>query len=281
MVGRYFRRVASHPLQPALDELCLHLRDAQLLHGLISRQLAGLTAARRAASGRGGGAPPLEHKTLNRAAILAAVGAWEAFVEDLATCGAEAVASPGMSARKGWFAIRGTGSLVTTPSPANVRKLLWGLFAYDPVDDWEVVVVTNGNEMGSGGTWRGQTHTHTAGEAAKFLAATVNVRHAFAHQDRDKTVASVIGMAQERAAGGSNVGSHHAQNAVGGVLQLSVLTAHGLARHLGLGERFRYKKAMQDSDAVPEPGHSSWQWWLDGTPAHSAITTHWAAVPPP
>ena len=86
-------------------------------------------------------------------------------------------------------------------------------------------------------------------------------------------------MAQSRAAGGSNVGSHHAQNAVGGVLQLAVLTAHGLARQQGMGERFRFKKGMQDHDAVSAPGHASWLWWLDATPALATIRAHWTGVP--
>jgi hypothetical protein len=221
----------------------------------------------------------LEHKTLNRAVILAAVGAWEAFTEDLATCAADNDGSAVMSSRREWYPIKGTASLVQTPSPRNVRKLLWGLFGYDPLDDWEVMVVTNGNEMGRGGTWRGETHTHLKGDAAQFLQATVNVRHSFAHQDKEKKIQSVIGMAQAREAGGVNVGSHHAQNAVGGVLQLAVLTAHGLSRHLGMGERFRFKKAMNDLGAVPSPGSGSWLWWLDGTPALTAITANWAAVP--
>lgn len=259
--------------------MCVHLRDAQQLHGLTSRQLRELTAARRAAGGHGGGAPPLEHKTLNRATILAAVGAWEAFTEDLATCAADAATSAAMVSRKSWYPIKGARSLVQTPNPDNVRKLLWGLFGYDPLDDWEVIVVTNGKETGSGGTWRGQKHTHRKVDAAKFLHATVNVRHAFAHQDKNKPIVPVIGMAQARAAGGSNVGSHHAQNAVGGVLQLAVLTAHGLARQQGMSEKFRFMKAMLEHHAVPEPGHASWLWWLDGTPAMTAIRTHWTAVP--
>ena len=271
--------MASHPLQPALDRMCVHLRDAQQLHGLIRRQLDELTAERRAAGGHGGGPPRLEHKTLNRATILAAVGAWEAFTEDLATCAADASASVAMPDRRRWYPIRGGRSMVQTPSPDNVRKLLWGLFGYDPLGDWEVVVVTNGNEMGSDGTWRRLTHTHVRGDAAKFLKATVDVRHTFAHQDKDKKIDSVAGMAQARAAGGSNVGSHHAQNAVSGVLQLAVLTAHGLARQQGMSEQFRFKKAMQDQDAVPEPGTASWLWWLEGTPAMTAITAHWTAVP--
>ncbi len=210
---------------------------------------------------------------------MAAVGAWEAFTEDLATCASDAQASTVMSSRKAWYPIKGARSLVETPSPDNVRKLLWGLFGYDPLDDWQVVVVTNGREMGSGGTWRGRTHTHVAEDAAKFLKATVNVRHAFAHQDKSKKIDSVIGMAQARAAGGSNVGSHHAQNAVGGVLQLAVLTAHGLAEHQGMGQRFRFKKMMQEEEVVSEPGHASWLWWLEGTPAMQAISEHWTGVP--
>lgn len=271
--------MTSHPLQPALDQLCVHLRDAQQLHGLIRRQLDDMTAARRATGGHGGGAPRLEHKTLNRATILAAVGAWEAFTEDLATCGSQANPSAVMSSRKNWYPIKGARSLVQTPSPDNVRKLLWGLFGYDPLDDWEVVVVTNGTEMGSGGTWRGRTHIHKKDEAAKFLSATVNVRHTLAHQDRDKRIDSVIGMAQARTAGGSNVGSHHAQNAVGGVLQLAVLTAHGLARHQAMGEKFRFKRAMHETAAIPNPGSASWLTWLEGTPAMTMITTHWTHVP--
>lgn len=240
-----------------------------------------MVAKRRAAGGKGGGAPPVEHKTLNRAANLAAVGAWEAFVEDLATEAIAALpASPELSARKGWFPVKGRSSMVQTPSPGNVRKLLWGLFGYDPVGDWQIVVTTNGNELApGGGTWRGQAHKHKGKDAADFLEATVNVRHAFAHQDIEKKIVPVVGMAQERSGGGSNVGSHHAENAISAVLQLSVLTTHGLARHLNLGERFRYKKAMGDQPGVPLPGRASWQWWLYESPALEAIEEHWTAVP--
>lgn len=271
--------MTSHPLQPALDGLCVHLQDAQRMYGLICRQLDEMTTGRRAGGKGGQGAPPLEHKTLNRATILAAVGAWEAFTEDLATYAANAAPSTAMSSRKGWYPIKGQRSLVQTPSPDNVRKLLWGLFGYDPLDDWEVVVVTNGNETGQTGTWRGSLHTHVKDDAAKFLQATVNVRHAFAHQDREKKIDPVIGMAQARASGGSNVGSHHAENAVSAVLQLAVLTAHGLARQQGMGERFRFKKAMQDQNTGGVRARTSWLWWLEGTPARTLISTHWTAMP--
>lgn len=273
--------MATHPLQPALDQLPQHIGDAQQIHGLIQRQLADMVVRRRATGGTGGGAPPVEHKTLNRAAILAAVGAWEAFVEDLATEALAALpASPQLSARKGWFPVKGRSSMVQTPSPGNVRKLHWGLFGYDPIGDWQVVVTTNGNEIApGGGTWRGRTHTHAGQDAADFLEATVNVRHAFAHQDSAKKITPVVGMAQERSGGGSNVGSHHVENAVSAVLQMSVLTTHGLAKHLGLGESFRYKKRMGDRPGVPPPRRASWQWWLEDSPALAAISAHWTAVP--
>lgn len=279
---RYFEWMASlHPLQPALDRLPQHLQDAQQLHGLTRRQLDELTARRRVARGNGGGPPPLEHKTLNRAIILAAVGAWEAYVEDLAEYAADAsTSSAALSSRRGWFPSKGSSSMVQTPSPNNVRKLLWGLFAYDPMADWSIVVTTNGNELTpGGGTWRGRTHTHHGKDACDFLQATVNVRHAFAHQDRAKKIASVVGMAQERAGGGSNVGSHHAENAVSAVLQLAVLTNHGLARHLKLGERFRYKKSMQEQRGLSAPGIASWAVWLEDTPALAAIKAHWVGAP--
>lgn len=277
----YLLAMAVHPLQAALDQMPQHIGDAQQLHGLIQRQLADLAARRRATSGRGGGAPPVEHKTLNRAAILAAVGAWEAFVEDLATEGLSALpASPELSARKGWFPVKGRTSMIQTPSPGNVRKLLWGLFGYDPISDWQIAVMTNGNEIApGGGTWRGRMHTHSGQDASAFLDATVSVRHAFAHQDSEKKIASVIGMAQERSGGGSNVGSHHAMNAVAAVLQLAVLTTHGLARHLSMGETFRYKAGMRDRPGVPAPGRASWQWWLEDSPAMDAVDAHWTHVP--
>jgi len=52
-----------------------------------------------------------------------------------------------------------------------------------------------------------------------------------------------------------------------------------LARHQGIGEKFRFKKAMHETDAIPKPGSASWLTWLEGTPAMTAITTHWTAVP--
>jgi hypothetical protein len=212
---------------------------------------------------------------------LAAVGAWEAFVEDLAEYAVDSLPpSSSLSSLKGWFPIKGYSSMVQTPSPEHVRKLLWGLFNYDPLGDWTIVVTTNGNELVSGGgTWRGRTHTHVGRHASDFLQATVNVRHEFAHQDKAKQIASVVGMAQEGAAGDSNVGSHHAENAISAILQLAVLTSHGLARHLSMGENFRYKKAMQDGHPVPAPASASWAWWLQGTPALAAKQAHWTSAP--
>jgi len=113
--------VATHALQPALDQLPQHIGDAQRLHGLIQRQLADMVARRRVAGGTGGGAPPVEHKTLNRAAILAAVGGWEAFVEDLATEALGALpASPELSRR---HLARDTGSSpFPTARPVSGRQ---------------------------------------------------------------------------------------------------------------------------------------------------------------
>lgn len=97
-------------------------------------------------------------------------------LEDLATCAVEARPSASTSSRQNWYPIKGSRSLVQTPSPDNGRKLFWGLFGYDPLDDWQVVVVTDGDEMGSGGTWRGRTHTHVNNYAAKFLARQPTTR---------------------------------------------------------------------------------------------------------
>ncbi|MFE0704334.1 hypothetical protein, partial [Streptomyces sp. NPDC058872] len=61
-----------------------YLRDAQLIHRATQERLTQKTTERQAQGKRGSGQPGAEHSALNRAVVVAAVGALEAFTEDLA-----------------------------------------------------------------------------------------------------------------------------------------------------------------------------------------------------
>ena len=218
-----------------------------------------------------------------RAAIVAAVGAWEAFIEDLAAAGLAADPS-----RKppvgGWLNI---SSSVQTPNADNVRRLLWTLFDYDPETAWTFTVVTSGVELGGTNGWRVARHTHTGADASKFLNLMLSVRHGFAHQDPAATatinakgnrthIKALPGMAYELAGGGISIQKHHATNAISVILQLAILSAHQLANTLGLGVSFRWMKSMTEAD---------WEWWLDGpirgdakvldSPALTLVKANW------
>lgn len=162
----------AHPLQESLDSLPEYLTDARRLYEIVEQQLADLAKARRAAGNpTGGGQPPAAHKSLNRAVVVASVGALEAFCEDLAIRALPFVQDASVS--KPWFPIAGKNGMVQTPNSENIAKMFWSYFRYDPRLDWDVLVTTAWSEVGTGTNWRGTTKRYQGSEAAKALDAMV------------------------------------------------------------------------------------------------------------
>ena len=262
-----------HPFQVAFTTLSAQLTDAERLALLTISKTDDLTALRRDKYSRGGGAPPSVHKTLHRATIVAAVGAWEAFNEELATVACDL--DPTWPDRKDWFVISGSRGAFQTPNSRKVRSTYWSLFHYDPIADWAITVRTNAVELGTGKSyWRGPRVTHVGDDAADFLDGVVNIRHDFAHQDSKLTRTSkgakparpLAGLAEQGRTGKWNVHLVHALNALSCVLQLAVLTADGLCQHLEIVRDVNWTSAMT---------RETWNTMLAGTPADDVITANW------
>ena len=260
----------THPLQESLDNLPEYLTDARRLYEIVEQQLVGLAEARRAAGYRtGGGQPPAVHKSLNRAVVVAAVGALEAFCEDLAIRALPLV--QGAAVSKPWFPIAGKNGMVQTPHSENIAKLFWSYFRYDPRPDWDVLVTTAWSEVGTGTNWRGTTKRYQGLEAAKALDAMVRVRHGFAHQDRSNAPLSTAGIVSLTPSGNLSLQSHQAFNSMSLVVQVAVQMTHGLTNHLVRPTgSIRWKKVMTQAD---------WERLLCDTPVASDITASWTHQP--
>ncbi|MFK4085022.1 hypothetical protein ACI2LF_12985 [Kribbella sp. NPDC020789] len=263
--------MVAHPLQESLDNLPEYLTDASRLLGIVEERNAELAARRRGAGNRtGAGQPPVAHKSLNRAVVVASVGALEAFCEDLAIR-ARGIA-PGASVGQPWYAIEGTRGIVQTPSSNNIAKLFWTYFHYDPRPDWELLVTCGWHELyGTGTNWRGTTTTYRGTAAAEALDAVVKVRHGFAHQDKANAPAKTPGLVDLTPTGKLSLQSHHAANSIRLVLQTAIQTVHGLSGHVpALGGRLRWKQGMTVA---------GWDRLLSDTPVITAIRGRWAKHP--
>ncbi len=246
-----------------------YLRDAQLVHRVTQERLDRVTAERQAQGKGGNGQPGKEHSALNRAVVVAAVGALEAFNEDLAIT-AQKHAPQSNPPLKNWYNIAGTKGMVQSPSPNNLRKLFWTFFRYDPHDDWDWLVQVAPIETGGTGTWRTATTQLAKAQASQFLETMVKVRHGFAHQDKDQKLVVCPGIASSTASGKIVIHSHHATNAVSVLMQYAVLTTTGLAKQLGFTAPFRWIKPMTEAD---------WETLLKGTPAGALVSQTWNSAP--
>lgn len=232
--------MALHPLQAPLDSIVDYLADAGRLHEVASR-LREQQADERRKNGQalGSGSPTVHHKSLNRAVVVAPVGAMEAFFEDLALTAVRMCTN--LSSPEQWFAIDGSRGMVQTPSPHNVRKMLWVFFRYDPRADWDITVTVSPAEMNSvkGSKWRGVPRQVADADAADFLHAMVKVRHGFAHQDHAQRPPHEPGIVNLTPKGKVAVHSHHAGNSMSALIQVAIQSAYGLSNALGLAGTFR------------------------------------------
>lgn len=261
--------MALNPLQSPIDGMTGYLRDAQMIHRVTQERLAQLTAARQAQGKGGNGQPGAEHSALNRSVVVAAVGALEAFNEDLAITAQKhhPQARPRLN---NWYNIAGGGGMVQTPSPNNLRKLFWTFFRYDPPDDWDWRVQVASIETGGTGTWRIATTQLAKMQASQLLDTMVKVRHGFAHQDKDQKLVHCPGIASQTSSGKIVIHSHHATNAISVLVQYAMLTTTGLAKSLGFKDQLRWVKPMADA---------GWEDLLVGTPAGSLVSRTWNRAP--
>lgn len=261
----------KHPFQAPLDNLVGYLKDAHYLLSIVEERIAGRAEVRRAAGNTtGAGAPTVEHRALNRAAVVAAVGALEAYCEDLAITGHSLQGSA--QTPSGWFTIAGPRGMVQTPNSSKIAKMMWVHFRYDPRPDWDVVLQAAWSELGTGTHWRGTAIRYTHKQAADALDAMVKVRHGFAHQDQTGAPSKTAGIVGVTPTGKPSIQSHHARNAISLVIQLAVQMCHGLDRALNRnsGASLRWKAAMEWSGWIP---------LLEGTPAAAEIQAEWTHQP--
>lgn len=266
--------MAIHPFQGSLDNLVSYLSDAQNILESIHLKNTDLAAQRvNQGSKTGAGAPPAHQRSLNRAVVVAAVGATEAFFEDLALSAHRA--EPNLAPPNGsWYQIDGTKGMIQTPSPYNLAKMLWTLYRYDPQPDWDIVVKTSPSESnnGIGSTWRvGQTN-YQAQQAVDFFTAMVKVRHGFAHQDNAQAPQHQAGIVNVTPKDKIVIQSHHAANSISSVLQMAIQSTMGLGKALGMTGNFRWKKSMTDA---------GWDAILAGTPVAATISasSNWTHHP--
>jgi hypothetical protein len=270
-----------HELQKPLDRLIRYMTDARHIYATIQKlQLLLSDERKQKGNSSAAGHPGKEHKSLNRAVVVATVGAMEAFFEDLTITALEArplLAPP----QRDWFPIAGSRGMIQTPSPFNVRKLLWTYFNMDPIDRWDILVTCEGDEINAEtknntsikeGKWRGHSFQYSGTEAAGFVDAMVKVRHGFAHQDNSIRTVRKAGILTLTKSGSISVQSHHAFNAMSGLVQIAIITTMHLAEVLEMDSReFRWPEKLA------EVGH--WVWLLHGTPAGDLVDGYWRGAP--
>lgn len=260
--------MSRHPLQGPLDALPSYLADAARIYKVAQERIDALTATRRKAGATGAGPPRVEGKSLNRAVVVASVGALEAFTEDLALTARDIISSASIA--KPWFPIQGSRGIVQTPNSESIAKLMWVYFRYDPRPDWDIVVRAAWSEISPSAThWRGATSAYSGKDAATALDAMVKVRHGFAHQDVANAPVETAGIVGVTPGGKLSLQSHHAFNSMSVVVQLAIQMTHGLSAHMpSTPGRLRWKKAMAD-----------WEVLLEGTPAATLVADGWSSQP--
>jgi hypothetical protein len=265
---------ARHPYQEVVNNLVDYIGDASRLVGVIRERIDRQTKNRQREGGHGRGGPDVFHKTLNRAVAVAAVGAWEAFNEDLVRTAAEHNFGK-WAEYKDWYPITGANGQIQTPNSRNVRRLYWALFQFDPIDAWSVAVTVAPVETQLGGSsWRVGVTTHSKRKAAEFLDGVVRIRHAFAHQDAVQArslVTPLPGVATVGAGGKWNIGSHHAENAICCVLQLAILTTQSLSDHMQIPESLNWSKQLTGFN---------WSRYVGNSDAANIVSTRWRGSHP-
>jgi hypothetical protein len=221
-----------------------YLSDAQRIHEVIQERLQQTTSDRRAQGKTGGGQPGKQHSSLNRAVVVAAVGALEAFSEDLALT-AQPLDPQATPLGNNWYKIDGKQGMVQTPSPWNLRKLFWTFFRYDPTPDWDWIVQVAPRRARIRQRVAYRSQQYQGADASEFLDAMVKVRHGFAHQDTAQKPPAYPGIVTLTPNNKISIHSHHATNALSVLVQFAVLTTQGLAKRLSVTGQFRWSDARR------------------------------------
>lgn len=261
-----------HAFQTSIDSLAKYLEDARQIFSVIEERTKSQAQRRRDNGGRtGAGRPSAAHKSLNRAVVVASVGALEAFTEDLALCGLDHF--PDARVANEWLTISGSRGMVQTPNSSNIARMYWSHFRYDPRPDWEIRLRASWSEVNgpAATSWRGASCEYSGSNAANALDMMVKVRHGFAHQDMMNAPAPTAGIVNRTPTGWLSLQSHHAFNSMSLVAQVAIHMTRGLTAFCpGLSGRLSWSKPLREGglDRL-----------LANTPAGRIIENEWAKQP--
>jgi hypothetical protein len=117
------------------------------------------------------------------------------------------------------------------PDSDNVRKLYWAYFGLDPMPKWWFYFTATAREIGIEGGERfsfndpshREERTRSGADAARWLDALVQLRHATAHQDpKPFNKRPELGVATPGRGGQWGLTRYNAQNAIAVVTQLAL-----------------------------------------------------------
>lgn len=196
----------------------------------------------------------VESRAMYRAIAVTSVAAWEDFNEQLLAAGYDylkkTAARPVPDELKEWF----PPSRLQAPSSTNVRKLYWVYFGLDPMPSWWFSFTATAREIGiedrSRFLFNDPTHlekrTRHGKDAAKWLDALVQLRHATAHQDPTRyRQRPEVGVATRGRGNQWGVTRYNAQNAIVVVTQLALCNIQALAQHLDVPGQLRFLSPLR------------------------------------
>src|ERR1022692_166513 len=132
-----------------------------------------------------------ESRAMYRAIAVTSVAAWEDFNEQLLGTGylylKKTAAIPPPDELRDWF----PPERLQAPNSNNVRKLYWAYFGLDPMPSWWFSFAATAREIGLDDNARfsfndpvhREERTRSGPDAARWLDALVQLRHAAAHRD--------------------------------------------------------------------------------------------------
>lgn len=235
--------MSRYVFQDAFERFIAALDDARLLD----------LEAGRVNFRRYGGGLVKESRAMYRAIAVTSVAAWEDFNEQLLDTGynhlRKTAAKPPPDELKNWF----PAQRLQAPNSNNVRKHYWAYFGLDPMPSWWFSFTATGPEIGiDEGGWfsfndpsHREERTRRGADAAKWLDALVQLRHAAAHQDpKPYKQLPEVGVATRGRNRQWGVTRYNAQNAIAVVTQLALCTIQALAQHLDVPGQLRFLRPL-------------------------------------